>query len=152
MNRLVRDFAHFLSISPNASSNAGFWSIIAECVKKDPFTALYQSPAINLNILVHTRSRVARFFTVQHTKTGKKIPKWPQNVPTCQKIYLLAANMYTKWPQNIPTSSITRPSKIYPNVIWKYTIWQPRNGGKHTVIGLFIESCFSLLATADVMA
>jgi hypothetical protein len=33
---------------------------------------------------------VARFFLVQHTKTGKNIPKLPQNIPKGQKIYEVA--------------------------------------------------------------
>jgi hypothetical protein len=33
---------------------------------------------------------IARFFLVQHTKTGKNIPKLPQNVPNCHKIYQIA--------------------------------------------------------------
>jgi hypothetical protein len=59
---------------------------------------------------------VARFFFVQHTKTGKiyqmtiKYTKWPQK-------YKMAVG-YTKWPKNIPTSSIERPYKIYPH--WNF--------------------------------
>jgi hypothetical protein len=32
----------------------------------------------------------ARFFLVQHTKTGKILPKWPQILPNGQKIYEMA--------------------------------------------------------------
>jgi hypothetical protein len=49
-----------------------------------------------------------QMFVVQHTKTGKNIPK------RCHKIYQMATK-YIKWPQNVPTSSIARPSKIYPS-------------------------------------
>jgi hypothetical protein len=45
-------------------------------------------------------ARVARFSLVQKYQIGKKY-----------QITLIN----TKWPQNIPPSSITRPSKIYPN-------------------------------------
>jgi hypothetical protein len=57
---------------------------------------------------VREDSRVARFFFVQHTKTGKNIPKWPQNA---------------KWPWNTPQFSIPRPSLIYQNgtFVYKYT-------------------------------
>jgi hypothetical protein len=57
--------------------------------------------------------RVARFFLVQNTKTGKYIPndhkdtKWPENIPNGRYIDQMAIN--------IPTSSIARPSKIDPN-------------------------------------
>jgi hypothetical protein len=49
--------------------------------------------------------RVARFFMVKYTKTGK--------------IYQITIK-YTKWKQNRPKwpSSIARPSKTYPN--WEF--------------------------------
>jgi hypothetical protein len=52
--------------------------------------------------------RVARFFLVRHTKTGKynqttiKYTKWPQGRPNSHKIC-------------IPTASIAKIYKIYPN-------------------------------------
>jgi hypothetical protein len=70
-------------------------------------------------------SRVARFFLVQHTKTGKNIPndykidqmtvkytKWP-------KIYQMTVNVpndrkYAKWPEYIPNSrKIEQMATIY---------------------------------------
>jgi hypothetical protein len=48
-------------------------------------------------------SRVARFFLVQHTKTGK-------NVPNNHKIYQMATK-HTKWPLNIPATSLQVPPK-----------------------------------------
>jgi hypothetical protein len=48
--------------------------------------------------------RVARFFLVQHIRTGKNIQmtikyaKWPQNIPNGRKIDQLV--------KNVPTSSI----------------------------------------------
>jgi hypothetical protein len=72
-------------------------------------------------------SRVARFFLVQHTKTGKYVPRWPQS-------------MYIKWPYNIRNGSkIDQMAIKFTNIIhcktlqnlpklvflgWKYTIWQ----------------------------
>jgi hypothetical protein len=35
-------------------------------------------------------SRVARFFSTQYTKTGKKQTKLPQNIPKVQKAYQMA--------------------------------------------------------------
>jgi hypothetical protein len=52
-------------------------------------------------------SRVARFFFVQHTKTGKNIPK-------THKIYPISIK-YTKWQYNLPSSFFARPSRNYPN-------------------------------------
>jgi hypothetical protein len=70
--------------------------------------------------------RVARFFLVQYTKTGKMYQNG-ENIPKGHKICQLAGKL-TKWPWNIPTSSIASPSKIYPN--WDFwfetkTIRQP---------------------------
>jgi hypothetical protein len=84
-----------------------------------------------LNFTVHEREknpeslfcRVARFFTVQHTQTGKKYAKWPQNVPNIQY-----SRKLDKMAIKIPTSSAARPSKVYPKWdFWfeKYAIWQP---------------------------
>jgi hypothetical protein len=42
-------------------------------------------------------SRVARFSSLKHTKTGK-------NIPNDHKIYKMATK-YTKWPYNRPTAS-----------------------------------------------
>jgi hypothetical protein len=47
------------------------------------------------------------------TPKREKYTKWQQNIPIGRKIYQMAKNM--------PTSSITRPSKMYPN--WDF--WQP---------------------------
>jgi hypothetical protein len=59
-------------------------------------------------------SRVARFFLVQYTETGKicipitiKCTKLPQNILNGRKT--------DKRLKNIPTSFISRPSKIYPS-------------------------------------
>jgi hypothetical protein len=41
--------------------------------------------------------KVARFFSVQHTKTGKNIFNDQQNVPNWHKLYHLAIKL-TKWP------------------------------------------------------
>jgi hypothetical protein len=79
---------------------------------------------------VTAQIKVARFFSVQHTKTGKTYQM------TICKIYQMTIK-YTKCTQNIPngrkihmyTIFIARPSKIYPN--WDFwfdnicTIWQP---------------------------
>jgi hypothetical protein len=43
------------------------------------------------------KSRVARFFFAQHTKTGK-------NIQNNLKIYQMTTK-YTKWPRNIPNGS-----------------------------------------------
>jgi hypothetical protein len=67
-----------------------------------------------LCMAVMLATRVARFFVVQHTKTGK-------NLPNDHKIYKMAikyAPIYLKilrMSKNIPTAFIVRPSKIYPN-------------------------------------
>jgi hypothetical protein len=61
------------------------------------------------------KRRVARFFSVQFTSTGK-------NILNYHKIYQMSIK-YIKWTKNIPnvhkipilTSSIARPTKIYPN-------------------------------------
>jgi hypothetical protein len=68
-------------------------------------------------------TRVARFFMLQHTKTGK-------NVPNNQKIYQMAIK-YAKWPKiyqkDIKHLPLQGPPKF--TQIWifglKYTIWQP---------------------------
>jgi hypothetical protein len=57
--------------------------------------------------------RVARFFSLQHTKN------WT-NIPNNHKIYQMAkyvrnSHKIEKWPYKLPTSSIGRPSKIYTN-------------------------------------
>jgi hypothetical protein len=83
--------------------------------------------------------RVARFFLVEHTKTGKMY----QNN---HKIYQIATN-YTKWPQtklngnklhqmakNIPTLSTAKPSKIYQN----RDFWFEKSGNPAT-FGLQVE-------------
>jgi hypothetical protein len=58
----------------------------------------------DLKVNSRIESRVARFFYVQYTKTGKINHKINQ-----------MAIKYTKWPYKIPTDSIARPTKIYPN-------------------------------------
>jgi hypothetical protein len=45
-------------------------------------------------------------------------------LPNDHRIYKMAVK-YSKWPQNTPTFSLLRSWKIYPNLVWKYTIWQP---------------------------
>jgi hypothetical protein len=56
-------------------------------------------------------ARVARFFLVQQTKTGK-------NVPNDQKIHQIAirftkmAAKFSKWLLTVPTFSIPRLSKV----------------------------------------
>jgi hypothetical protein len=61
--------------------------------------------------------RVARFFLVQDTKTGKtcqtiiKYTKLQQNIPNGNKIYQMATN-YTKWQQNIPNGHKIDPVTI----------------------------------------
>jgi hypothetical protein len=47
--------------------------------------------------------KIARFFLVQQTETGKNIPKWPQKYPNNHKIYqngtkMANRNYNTKWP------------------------------------------------------
>jgi hypothetical protein len=59
------------------------------------------------------RYRVARFFLVQLTKTGKHT-KWSKTIPNSRKIFRIAVK-WTKRTLNIPTFSIARPSKIDPN-------------------------------------
>jgi hypothetical protein len=93
------------------------------------------------------RTRVARFFRVQHTKTGNiyqktnKYTKRPWNIPNCQKIYQMAKKS-TKWPKNLPNGQkiyqmaikyiyqhfpLLDPLKL-GYLVWKYTIWQPCPG------------------------
>jgi hypothetical protein len=54
--------------------------------------------------------RVARFFLVHDTQTGKMY----QMNTKCNKISQIFVK-YSKWPKNISTFSNVRPSKIYPN-------------------------------------
>jgi hypothetical protein len=63
------------------------------------------------------QSRVARFFLVQHTKTGK-------NLQNDQKIYQMAINFF-QWPNNRPNLH-----KIYPHFQLEYP-------PKFTQIGIF---------------
>jgi hypothetical protein len=66
-----------------------------------------------LHMCTYLHTRFARFFLVQHTKTGNiyqitiKYTKWPPNIPTGRKIDQMAIN--TK------TYSIARRSRIYLN-------------------------------------
>jgi hypothetical protein len=61
-----------------------------------------------------------QIFPLQHTKTGKNL----QN-----------DHKYSKWPHNIPTSSVSRPSKIYPNWDFGLKIYVPSgNPGGHLCI------------------
>jgi hypothetical protein len=65
------------------------------------------------------RNRVARFFLVQLTKTGKmhqmttKYTYLPYNI-------LNVHSIYSKWQLNIPALSIPGPSKINPNWYFRY--------------------------------
>jgi hypothetical protein len=65
------------------------------CSLNDPF---FQNPHVY---------RVARFFLVQHTKTGENF-----QMAINYKIYQMAGKG-TKWQWNIPASSIARTSKIW---------------------------------------
>jgi hypothetical protein len=58
----------------------------------------------------------------------KKYTKGPHNVPNGHKI--------TNWPQNMPTSSITGPSKIYPNWDFWYENIPSGNPARHTYVFL----------------
>jgi hypothetical protein len=74
-----------------------------------------------LHLLTSCRpTGAARFFLVQHTKTGKNVPSDKQKVPNGYSIYHINTK-YTKWPQNIRTFWVLRPSKIYPNWDFWYT-------------------------------
>jgi hypothetical protein len=55
-------------------------------------------------------ARVARFFLVHNTKTGRNV----QNEPNGHKISQTSLK-YSKWQKNISTFSNLRPSEIYPN-------------------------------------
>jgi hypothetical protein len=80
--------------------------------------------------------RVARFFSVQHTKTGK--------------IYQMTTKC-TKWPYNIPFGcKIDKNFNIFncktlPKLgflVWKYTIWQHRLGRyKSSFLMTWTENC-----------
>jgi hypothetical protein len=48
--------------------------------------------------------RVARFFLVHDTKTGKKVTNGTQIVPNSHKISQMSVK-YSKWPKNISTFS-----------------------------------------------
>jgi hypothetical protein len=47
----------------------------------------------NKLVVILGRNRVARFFFVQYTKTGKYLPNGPQNIPNGHNI-----PMHIKWP------------------------------------------------------
>jgi hypothetical protein len=64
---------------------------------------------MNVDIETLYQTRVARFFLVQHTKTGEKLTKLPKNIPNYHKIYQRAVKY-------IPKFSIKRPSKTYKNI------------------------------------
>jgi hypothetical protein len=53
------------------------------------------------------QGRVARFFLVLHTKTGKIYTALPQNIPNGRKIYKNGCKI-DQMSSNIPTSSIAR--------------------------------------------
>jgi hypothetical protein len=64
----------------------------------------------DVTFLIHVVSRVARFFLVHYTKTGKNTEQ-TKNVPNGHKI----SKMSVKMTINILTFSNLRPSKNYPN-------------------------------------
>jgi hypothetical protein len=84
----------------------------------------------NLDYLFHLEPilashwiRVARFFLIQYTKTGR-------NVPNDQKITQLPQNRTTKLQMDLKHTNIfhSKAHKIIPKIeimVWKYTIWQP---------------------------
>jgi hypothetical protein len=80
----------------------------------DDFSAGWPSSLPNRALTLISSSRVARFFSVKYTNTGKNIPqKHKIYVRNGHKIYQIAVK-YTKWPLNIPTSSIASHCKNYP--------------------------------------
>jgi hypothetical protein len=67
--------------------------------------------------------RVARFFLVQHTKTGKNMPinhKIYQVATKCRKIDQLAV----KYTDIFHCKSLKNSTKL-GFLVWKYSIWQP---------------------------
>jgi hypothetical protein len=80
--------------------------------------------------------RVARFFLVCDTKTGKMY-KTTQNVPSGHKIFQMAIK-YSKWPQNISTFSNL---KNYPN----WDLWfENKPSGNPAVLLAEIQSLLVL--------
>jgi hypothetical protein len=76
--------------------------------------------------LAKKQIRIARFFLVQHKKTGEmtkmtiKYTKRPQNIPNGRKKDLMAIkyinNVHYKTLENLPKLGF---------LVWKYAIWQP---------------------------
>jgi hypothetical protein len=71
------------------------------------FIYLYNDVRAVLFWNCRAKTRVARFFLVHDTKTGKNE----------HKMYLMVMK-YSKWPQNMSIFSNLRPTKIYP--IWDF--------------------------------
>jgi hypothetical protein len=86
-----------------------------------------------LVVPVSVRRMVARFFSVQNTKTPKIYQRTTTYVPSGHKINHFAEKYVDKMDLKILTSSITRPSKIYPKCdFWFeniHTIWQHWSDG-----------------------
>jgi hypothetical protein len=72
------------------------------------------------------RNRVARFFLLNITQTGKNVPNEHKIfVPNGHKISQMSVK-YAKWPYNISTFSNLGPSKIYPN--WDFWFEKKTSG------------------------
>jgi hypothetical protein len=87
--------------------------------------------------------RVARFFLVNDTKTGKLC------IPNEHKMYQIVIKYpklsvkYSKWPQTISTVSRLRPSKIFPN--WDFWFENNKRSGNPAAgvdVSLFIDVPF----------
>jgi hypothetical protein len=82
-------------------------------------TATKNRPIIGASLLrtILPKTKVARFFFKQSTKTGKYVyTKLPLKLSIGHKIYQIRmAVKLSKQPKTIPTFSITKPFKFYPN-------------------------------------
>jgi hypothetical protein len=83
------------------------------------FSAL-KSVLITLKIFcIEFWIRVARFFDIIY-QNGAKSTKRQLNYQKAMYVIYKMAIIYSKWPQNIPIFFISRPSKIYTNLDFRF--------------------------------